>query len=77
MASSRLITRYDGLRSADLSPMDLVHKSIMRTKMYEWLYPIIMNRDQVRSSNAAATDEIKTAEWYLFDGAKTRVYCNI
>ena len=45
--------------------------------MYEWLYPIIMNRDQVRSSNAAATDEIKTAEWYLFDGAKTRVYCNI
>ena len=43
--------------------------------MYEWLYPIIMNRDQVRSSNAADTDEIKTAELYLFDGAKTTFSC--
>ena len=33
--------------------------------------------DQVGSSNATATEEIKTAEWYLFDGAYTRVLHHI
>ena len=27
--------------------------------MYEWLYPIIMNRDQVRSSNAVLLTRLK------------------
>ena len=67
MASSRLITRYDGLRSTDHSMMDMVHQVDDGNKEpYSGSIQSTSNVHRDGSSNASTSEDYKTVKRCMF-----------